>query len=127
MSSTGAFQYWQRTMVHGGPGTVVRLPGLFSGLGARRILLVSDKGLKDAGIVDQIAGIFDDKRMPGGPKLVGIFTDTAPDAESACIDDALKMARETAADALLAVGGGSVLDSVKLLKMAHAQKSRQCQ
>ncbi len=122
MSSTGAFQYWQRTMVHGGPGTVVRLPGLFSGLGARRILLVSDKGLKDAGIVDQIAGIFDDKRMPGGPKLVGIFTDTAPDAESACIDDALKMARETAADALLAVGGGSVLDSVKLLKMAMHKK-----
>jgi hypothetical protein len=45
MSSTGAFQYWQRTMVHAGPGTVVRLPGLFEGLGARRVLLVSDKGL----------------------------------------------------------------------------------
>ena len=122
MSSTGAFQYWQRTMVHGGPGTVVRLPGLFDALGARRVLLVSDKGLKDAGIVDKIAGLFEEGRMPGGPKLVGIFTDTAPDAESGCIDDALKMARETAADALLAVGGGSVLDSVKLLKLALHKK-----
>jgi alcohol dehydrogenase class IV len=118
MSSTGAFQYWQRSMIHAGPGTVVRLPGLFDGLGARRILLVSDKGLKDVGIVDKIAGIFDDHRMPGGPKLVGIFTDTAPDAEAGCIDNALKMARETGADALLAVGGGSVLDSVKMIKMA---------
>ena len=122
MSSTGAFQYWQRTMVHGGPGTVVRLPGLFDGLNARRVLLVSDKGLKDVGIVDKIAGLFEEGRMPGGPKLVGIFTDTAPDAESGCIDDALKMARETAADALLAVGGGSVLDSVKLLKLALHKK-----
>ena len=60
MSSTGAFQYWQRTMIHGGPGTVIRLPGLFDGLGARRVLLVSDKGLKDVGIVDKIAGIFDE-------------------------------------------------------------------
>jgi alcohol dehydrogenase class IV len=118
MSSTGAFQYWQRTMIHAGPGTVVRLPGLFSGLGARRVLLVSDRGLKDAGIVDKVAEIFDGNRNAGGPKLVGIFTDTAPDAESGCIDDALKMARETAADALLAVGGGSVLDSVKMIKMA---------
>jgi len=78
MSSTGAFQYWQRTMIHAGPGTVVRLPGLFDGLGARRVLLVSDKGLKDVGVVDKIAEIFDDRRMPGGPKLVGIFTDTRP-------------------------------------------------
>ncbi|MEH6636294.1 MAG: iron-containing alcohol dehydrogenase [Halioglobus sp.] len=122
MSSTGAFQYWQRTMIHAGPGTVVRLPGLFDALGARRILLVSDKGLKDVGIVDKIAGLFEEGRMPGGPKLVGIFTDTAPDAESGCIDDALKMARETAADGLLAVGGGSVLDSVKMLKMALHKK-----
>ena len=122
MSSTGAFQYWQRTMVHAGPGTVVRLPGLFDALGARRVLLVSDKGLKGVGIVDKIAGLFEQGLIPGGPKLVGIFTDTAPDAESGCIDDALKMARETASDALLAVGGGSVLDSVKMLKMAMHKK-----
>jgi alcohol dehydrogenase class IV len=122
MSSTGAFQYWQRSMVHAGPGTVLRLPGLFDGLGASRILLVSDKGLKDVGIVDKIAGIFDDRRMPSGPKLAGIFTDTAPDSEAGCIDDALKMARETGADALLAVGGGSVLDSVKMIKMALHKK-----
>lgn len=55
---------------------------------------------------------------PSGPKLVGVFTDTAPDAESGGIDLALKMARETADDALLAVGGGSVLDSVKMIKLA---------
>jgi alcohol dehydrogenase class IV len=109
-------------MVHAGPGTVVRLPGLFEGLGARRVLLVSDKGLESVGIVDRIAALFDDRRMPGGPKLVGVFTDTAPDAESGCIDQALKLARETGADGLLAVGGGSVLDSVKLIKMALHQK-----
>lgn len=118
MSSTGAFQYWQRTMLHAGPGTVIRLPGLFSGLGSKKVLLVSDQGLKDVGIVDKVAALFDEQRGPGGPKLAGIFTDTAPDAESGCIDDALKVARETGADGLLALGGGSVLDSVKLIKLA---------
>jgi alcohol dehydrogenase class IV len=118
MSSSEAFQYWQRTMIHAGPGTVNRLPDLFSRLGARRILLVSDKGLKDIGLVERIAALLNDRELAGGPKLVGVFTDTAPDAESSCVDVALKMARETSADALLAVGGGSVLDSVKLLKLA---------
>jgi alcohol dehydrogenase class IV len=109
-------------MVHAGPGTVVRLPGLFEGLGARRVLLVSDKGLEAVGIVDRIAALFDDRSTPGGPKLVGVFTDTAPDAESSCIDEALRLARETGADGLLALGGGSVLDSVKMIKMALHQK-----
>lgn len=118
MSSTGAFQYWQRTKLHAGPGTVIRLPGLFSALDGQRVLLVSDKGLKDVGLVDKIAALFDEQRGSGGPSLAGIFTDTAPDAESGCIDDALKVARESGADSLLALGGGSVLDSVKLIKLA---------
>ncbi|MBD2860277.1 iron-containing alcohol dehydrogenase, partial [Spongiibacter sp. KMU-158] len=55
-------------------------------------------------------------------RLAGVFTDTAPDAESGCIDDCLAMARATGADGLLAVGGGSVLDSVKLVKLAMYSK-----
>ena len=118
MSSTGAFQYWQRTMVHAGPGTVLRLPGLFSGLGSSKVLLVSDQGLKDAGVVDRVAALFDEQRGPCGVRLAGVFTDTAPDAESSCIDDCLAVARASGADGLLALGGGSVLDSVKLVKLA---------
>ena len=122
MSSTGAFQYWQRTMVHAGPGTVLRLPGLFSGLGSSKVLLVSDQGLKDAGVVDRVAALFDEQRGPGGGRLAGVFTDTAPDAESSCIDDCLAVARASGADGLLALGGGSVLDSVKLVKLAMYSK-----
>ena len=122
MSSTGAFQYWQRTMVHAGPGTVLRLPGLFSGLGSSKVLLVSDQGLKDAGVVDRVAALFDEQRGPGGVRLAGVFTDTAPDADSSCIDDCLAVARASGADGLLALGGGSVLDSVKLVKLAMYSK-----
>ena len=122
MSSTGAFQYWQRTMVHAGPGTVLRLPGLFSGLGSSKVLLVSDQGLKDAGVVDRVAALFDEQRGPGGVRLAGVFTDTAPDAESSCIDDCLAVARASGADGLLALGGGRVLDSVKLVKLAMYSK-----
>jgi alcohol dehydrogenase class IV len=122
MSNTGAFQYWQRTMIHAGPGTVIRLPNLFAGLGGKRVALISDQGLKQAGLVDKIVDLFNEDAVPGAPKLVATFTDIAPDAESGCINDALKLVRESAADSLLALGGGSVLDSVKMIKLAmHKQ------
>jgi len=85
-------------MVHAGPGTVLRLPGLFSGLGSSKVLLVSDQGLKDAGVVDRVAALFDEQRGPGGVRLAGVFTDTAPDAESSCIDDCLAVAKASGGD-----------------------------
>lgn len=118
MSNTGAFQYWQRTMIHAGPGTVIRLPNLFAGFDGKRVALISDQGLKQAGLVDKIAQLFHEDAVPGAPKLVATFTDIAPDAESGCINEALKLVRESAADSLLALGGGSVLDSVKMIKLA---------
>ncbi len=118
MSNTGAFQYWQRSMIHAGPGTVIRLPNLLAGLGGKRVALISDKGLKDIGLVDKIAGLFTEDAVPGAPKLVATFTDIAPDAESRCINRALQAVRESAADCILAVGGGSVLDSAKMIKLA---------
>jgi alcohol dehydrogenase class IV len=117
MSNTGAFQYWQRSVIHSGPGTSVRIPNQFSGLGAKRVALISDKGLKDVGVVDKIAELFNIDAGPGAPKLVTVFTETAPDAESECINTALQQVRAAGADAILAVGGGSVLDSAKLIKL----------
>ena len=123
MSVTGAFQYWQRTMVHAGPGTVIRVPGLFEGLAARRVLLVSDAGLEAAGIVDSVVQQFDSQAQPSGTRLVGVYTGIAPDAEASSVDAALRYAREVDADALLAVGGGSVLDSVKMIKYALSRRA----
>ena len=94
---------------------MAKIPGLFQGLGAQRILLVSDPGLEKLGIVERVASQFEGGR---GSSLAGVFTETAPEAESGCVDDAVRYAREIRADAILAVGGGSVLDSAKLAKLA---------
>jgi len=118
MSNTGAFQYWQRSMIQAGPGTVLRLPSLFSSLGGKRVALISDPGLVQAGLVDKISRLFTDEALPGAPKLVAVITDTAPDAESGSVNRALQQVRASAADSILAVGGGSVLDSAKLIKLA---------
>ncbi len=117
MSSSGAYQFWQRTMIQGGPGTAVRLPGLLHGLGAKRVLLISDEGLLNAGIVDEISGLFDSEQLSSGPVIAGIFTGTTTDAGSQCIDEALALARSVGADGIVALGGGSALDCAKMVKL----------
>ncbi len=118
MSSTGYYQYNMRTVVQSGWGSIIRLPALLQGLGARRVLLISDQGLKSVGIVDKVVDTFAALQSGNMPVLAGVYTDIEPDAGSGSINKCTAYAREIAADAILAVGGGSVLDASKAVKYA---------
>ena len=111
-------EFMLRSAIYSGSNTRAIVPNLFKGLGAKRVLLLSDRGLESAGIVEKVAEIFRLTPQGSGPELVGIFLDIAQDAESNSVNAAARYAREIAADGLLAVGGGSVLDTVKGVKYA---------
>ncbi|MGG1401125.1 iron-containing alcohol dehydrogenase [Bacillus salipaludis] len=111
-------QFMLRTGIYSGSNSRALVPSLFNGLGANRIVLFSDRGLEKAGVVEKVADIFKLTGHGSGPELVGTFLDIAQDAESRCINKAVQYVREVGADALLAVGGGSVMDTVKGVKYA---------
>ncbi|MBT2727767.1 iron-containing alcohol dehydrogenase [Bacillus sp. ISL-75] len=111
-------QFMLRTGIYSGSNSRAMVPSLFAGLGAKRVLLLSDRGLEAAGIVEKVADIFSLTGHGSGPELVGQFLDIKQDAESNCINEAVRYAREIGADSLIAVGGGSVLDTVKGVKYA---------
>ncbi|MFP5106001.1 iron-containing alcohol dehydrogenase [Neobacillus sp. C211] len=111
-------QFMLRTGIYSGSNSRAMVPSLFAGLGAKRVLLLSDRGLEAAGIVEKVADIFSLTGHGSCPELVGQFLDIKQDAESSCINEAVRYAREIGADSLLAVGGGSVLDTVKGVKYA---------
>lgn len=111
-------QFNLRTAINSGSNSRALVPSLFAGMGAKRILLLSDRGLEQAGVVEKVASIFELTGNGSGPQIVGKFLDIAQDAESRFVNDAAAFAREIGADSLLAVGGGSVLDTVKGVKYA---------
>ncbi|MDQ6597443.1 iron-containing alcohol dehydrogenase [Bacillus salipaludis] len=111
-------QFMLRTRIYSGSNSRALVPGLLNGLGAKRVVLFSDRGLEKAGVVEKVADIFKLTGHGSGPELVGTFLDIAQDAESHCINKAVQYTREVGADALLAVGGGSVMDTVKGVKYA---------
>lgn len=78
----------------------------------RRPLLISDAGLLEHGIVQQVLDALPDSMSPA------VFSDIPPNPTIAGIDAAAAAYREQDCDGVLAVGGGSVLDSGKALRVA---------
>jgi alcohol dehydrogenase class IV len=115
---TSLSQFMLRTGIYSGSNSRAMVPSLFAGLGAKRVVLLSDRGLEAADVVQKVAEIFHLTGHGSGPQLVGQFLDISQDAESRCINDAVRYVKEVGGDALLAVGGGSVLDTVKGVKYA---------
>lgn len=118
--SSHYFEFWFRSRVHCAAGAVVRLPTLLQQLGARRAMLISDAGLAQAGLVARVADVFAANTSGNLPRLAGTFTGVSPDAGSESVNAALAAARACGADAIVALGGGSVLDAAKGVKYALA-------
>jgi alcohol dehydrogenase len=78
--------------------------------GAKRVLIVTDEVIRGTGLVDRVeAGVTD-----GGLELAGVFDRVPQDSDAGVVDAVAAMAHEHGADAILAVGGGSVMDTAKV-------------
>jgi len=76
-------------------------------LGIARPLLVTDKGVRAAGIVDVVLGAL------AGVESVTIYADTPPNPNEAAVREAVAAYRAGGCDGIVAVGGGSSIDLAK--------------
>lgn len=95
-----------------GVGAVDRLGGHLQRLGCRRVLLVSDPGLLDTGMVDRVI-----KRISGEGLDHTLFTDVEPEPDVGGIERGVDAFRSDDCDVVVAVGGGSVLDTAKAISV----------
>ncbi|MDP9476894.1 MAG: iron-containing alcohol dehydrogenase, partial [Actinomycetota bacterium] len=90
-------------IVHG-PGAISGLGDLAKGLGMRRPLLVTDRGVAAAGIADEAL-----KHLEGAVFFDGVYPN--PDVE--LVGRASALYREEGCDGFVALGGGSSIDTAK--------------
>lgn len=114
-------EFHLRTAISSGEGSRKQLLQMIHGLGGKRVLLVTDKGLVQAGIADEIINLFQgsDRFI----ELVGIFDAVEQDAKAQNITKAVQFFKDQQADTLVALGGGSVLDAVKGIKWLLGKES----
>jgi alcohol dehydrogenase class IV len=100
-----------RSRVISGLGSVSRLGALLEERGARRVLIVTDPGLRKTGMVDDIAASI------GGGVTVTVHSDVPANPTTASVDVATDIATDARADTIVAIGGGSALDASKAVAL----------
>ena len=103
------YQFLAPTRVVAGRGLIEGVGFEFAKEGAKRVLIVTDEVIQDTGLIDKVrAGVED-----GGLEVAGVYDGVPQDSDSAVVKAAAELAHEQQANAILAVGGGSVMDTAK--------------
>ncbi len=105
-----------RLMGGGKPTTVIgadaslKLCKMITGLGLRKVMIVTDKPLLDLGMIDGVRSTLETLGAQ-----VTIFDGVKPDPTYDVVREGLNKARGCDADAVLAIGGGSSIDAAKII------------
>lgn len=91
-----------------GNGSIKYLASCALRLGAKRVLLVSDKGLEKSGWVDIIRGILESARLD-----CIYFDELTANPRDSQIQQGARLYRENQADVIIGLGGGSPIDASK--------------
>lgn len=107
------FEFFCPVKILAGVSALEHVPHELRARGAVRPLIVTDAGVRGAGLVARVEGAL----ASGGVTQVRVFAEVPPDSSTHVVTAIAKLYRSEGCDALLAVGGGSVLDTAKALNI----------
>ena len=96
------------TVVKHAPGSITCLADEIKALGSNRPMLVTDKGLVNAGLVDEAI-----KSLKAGNVDFVLFDGVVANPGIGLVDDAAEMYTSEGCDGLIGFGGGSPMDTAK--------------
>src|SRR4051812_18969919 len=103
------YEFFCPVKIIAGTSALEHLPFELRARGASRPMVVTDAGVRKAGLLDPIAQALREGEMP----IVATFKDVPPDSSTAVVAACARAYRDAKCDAIVAVGGGSVLDTSK--------------
>src|SRR5512136_603995 len=96
------------TRIISGEGAAGEAGRELAAMGARKVLVVSDRGLVRAGLVQPLCGNLEQEGLGHAA-----FTDVEANPSVATVEACLAAYRTHGCDGLLAIGGGSPMDTAK--------------
>ncbi|MCS6765275.1 MAG: iron-containing alcohol dehydrogenase [Candidatus Protistobacter heckmanni] len=100
-------------------GASAKLGEIMQSLGSRTVLLVTDKGVRQAGLIDPALKSFADKGV-----ACLIYDDVMADPPASVIEAAAAFAAQNKVDGVVGLGGGSSIDTAKLVALLAPGKEK---
>jgi alcohol dehydrogenase class IV len=101
-------------ILHGG-GCRRDLPDLVRQLGGERVLLVTDRGVDELGYLAEVRALLEDAGL-----AVAVFDEVQPDPTDQNVERGTEAATQHNADLVVALGGGSPIDTAKVIAVRRA-------
>lgn len=118
MHIPGYYEFCNKVKVVSGHKALDQLPEMLKALKSSKPLIVTDKGVMGAGLIDPV------KKSLGSKVKAGAYYDNVPaDSDVKTVLEIAKLYRSSKCDSIIAVGGGSVLDTAKGVNILVSEKS----
>lgn len=104
---------------HFGVGAVQKVGDLAKSQGATKALIVTDSFLAKSEILLKV-----EASLKSSGILVQVFDGVTPNPTTACVDAGSDIARDSGSDMLIALGGGSSMDTAKGISLGAANPQR---
>lgn len=103
-----------------GEGARSVLPEEIKTRGFKKVLVVTDKSLYEVGVSKKVTDLLDEKGIE-----YQVFHDVLPNPPIANVKAGLKMCKDMGADVIVAVGGGSSIDTAKGISVVMTNPDRE--
>lgn len=113
------YEFYSPVKIISGNKALDNLPYELESLGVNRPLLVTDAGVSEAGLVKYVIQAFGESEMSVG----AVFDEVPPDSSLQAVKKAAALFRSSGCDSLVAVGGGSVIDTAKGVNIVITENS----
>lgn len=107
------YEFFCPVKVIAGKAALEHIPYELTGMGAKRPMIITDKGVRAAGLLDPVIAACEES----GLEIISIYDDVPPDSSTSVVKDIAGIYRSEKCDSLIAVGGGSAIDTAKAVNI----------
>jgi alcohol dehydrogenase len=112
------YEFCCRVKIIAGHDALEKIPDILASLRAERPMIITDKGVSGAGLIDIVV-----HAIQGRVTIGAIADDVPPDSDLRVVNRLAHVYRENGCDSLIAVGGGSVMDTAKGINIVVSEKA----